>query len=400
MPRLPIRGGRKPVHETVISRFSRGEEAGYIRAPLPGLRIPFINTLPNRKVRKRDNENRGKFSKFLSEKQREKDIHDGLRLSNSSYYATDFCFCCGAYSDEAFVQTPEYDIVCKKCAAVQPSEVFYEDAIHSTQKSSSAYKERTYLSERLRLFANLEPRIPREDIQLIGQVYSELDSRYCKAVNDEQEDQEERTKKLKRFGLDGWFISNPGDISKDFIKTLLTLIDKKLRPSIKGVTKSFKKKYLERWLQIKIFLCGEIYYKRNVSRLPPTELLDDMLLLACQITSIFKNKKEEARIFVDKKSVPNIDLMFLTILYNIDRDFLTEFGWYFMSQAVRDGVTRKDSAIQKDYEVLKKIFEYLNSGYKHRNPSSDQFICTLELGNWHLSDGGLKTLVELATTNI
>lgn len=347
-------------------------------------------------MRKRETENRGRFSKFVVEKQREKDIHNGLRVSNSSYYATDFCFSCGAYSDEAFTQTPEYDVVCTKCAAVQPSEVFFEDAINSTPKPSSAYKERTYLSERLRLFANLEPRIPREDVRLIGQVYSELYERYCKVV-DKEEDPEQRTKKLKRLGLNGWFIAESGNISKDFIKTLLSVIDKGItKPSIKGITQSFKKKYLERWLQIKIFLCGETYYRRNVCRLPPTELLDDMLLLACQVTSIFKHKKEEAKIFVDKRSVPNIDLMFLMILYNIDRDFLTEFGWYFLSQAVRDGVTRKNSAIQKDYEVLQKIFEYLNSGYKNRNSSSDQFICALEVGNWHLPDGGLQTLIDLS----
>ncbi len=380
----------------MISRFARGEEAGYQRLPLPGLRIPFINTLPNRKVRKRDSENRGKFSKFLSEKQRENDIRSGLRVSNSGYFSTDFCFCCGAYSDESFVHTPEYDVVCKKCAAVQPSEVFYEDAIHSTQKSSSAYKERTYLSERLRLFANAEPRIPREDIRLIGQVYSELESRYSK-ICDKEEDPEKRSEKLRRLGLDGgWFINHPGYISKDFIKTILTLIDNKLKPSIKGITKSFKRKYLERWLQIKIFLCGEAYYKKNVNSLPAPELLDDMLLLGCQLTSVFKHKKEEAKIFVEKRSVPNVDLMFLLILWNIDREYLAQYGWYFLSQAVKDGAGKKDSAIQKDYEVLEKVFEYLNSEYKNRNSASDQFIRCLELGNWHLPEGGLLTIVDFA----
>ena len=109
-----------------------------------------------------------------------------------------------------------------------------------------------------------------------------------------------------------------------------------------------------------------------------------------------KHKKEEAKIFVEKRSVPNVDLMFLLILWNIDREYLAQYGWYFLSQAVKDGAGKKDSAIQKDYEVLEKVFEYLNSEYKNRNSASDQFIRCLELGNWHLPEGGLLTIVDFA----
>lgn len=367
------------------------------------LRIPFINTLPHRKIKKKDYENRGKFSKFKSQKQRERDIASGLRVSNAGYYCTDFCFNCGAYSDEAFVSTPEYDIVCTKCAAVQPSETCFENAIDSAPKPSSAYKERTYLSERLRQFGNHEPRIPREDIRLIGQVYSELDKRYSKVLSKE-EDPERQTEELKRLGLQGWFIDDPSYIGKSFVKTILTLIDKTIDPKLRGITKSFKKKYLERWLQIKIFLCGQAYYIRNVCNLPSEELLASMLLLSCQITSVFKNKKEEANIGTEKKSVPNVDLMFLLILYNIDIYHLREFGWYFLSQAVKEGVESENAntAIKKDYHYLSKIFKYLNSEYKHRNPASDKFASCLDKGYWHLPEeqGGLKEIIRIANEGI
>lgn len=366
------------------------------------LRIPLVNTLPNRKVRSRESENRGKFSKVLASKQRERDIQTGIRLSNNGFYSTDFCFCCGAYSDEAFVPTPEYEVVCKECAAVQPSEKCFEDAIDSTLKSPTAYKERTYLSERLRLFGNLEPRIPREDFELIGQVYSELESRYSK-IHDEEEDPERRSERLGRIGFKGdWFIQHPGNITKDFIQTLLTLIDQTLSPNLRGVTKSFKRKYLERWLQIKILLCGKNYYKNCICDLPDSLLLDDMLALACQVTSIFKNKKDEARIFTEKRSVPNVDLMFLMILYNIDIFYLRKFGWYFLSKAVREGSApdKPLSAIHGDYDTLCKIFEYLNSQYQHRNPACDQFICCLEEGKWRTPEKKLQELIQLASTNL
>lgn len=394
MPRLP--SNRKPLH----GLFRRGDS---LNTKKNGLRIPFINTLPHRKIKKRDYENRGKFSKFKSQNEREKDINSGLRLSNAGYYSTDFCFNCGAYSDEAFVSTPQYDVVCTKCAAVQPSETFFENAIDSAPKPSSAYKERTYLSERLRQFGNHEPRIPREDIRLIGQIYSELDTRYSKVVNKE-EDPERQAKELKRLGLHGWFIDHPGNIGKGFIQTLLTLIDKTINPKLRGITKSFKKKYLERWLQIKIFLCGETYYKNSICSLPTEDLLTSMLLLSCQTTSVFKNKKEEAGIGSEKRSVPNVDLMFLLILYNIDVYYLRQFGWYFLSQAVKDGVesSNPNSAIKRDYHYLSKIFKYLNSEYKHRNPVSDKFVNCLEKGSWHLPEekGGLVEIIRIAKEGI
>lgn len=419
----------------------RANTDGVIAGEEIKIRVPYINTLPNKKVHLRDVENRGKFSKFENARKTQESIAKGETVSNSNGYSTDNCSNCGAYADDYFVNTPEWDVVCRKCGAVQPSERAFEGAVERNTKLSSPYRQRTYFSERLRLFGNLEPRIPKQDIRLIGQVYSELCTLLCtlKSANHSSgAGLRALETELKAHGLYGWFDDDPRAITKDFIKTLLTLIDKHISvPSIRGTTKSFKKKYLERWLQIKIFLCGEHYFKNNISELPDKDLLNTMLSLACHISILYKTKKEEIGLDeVRKKSHPNVDLLFLLILYNLGE--LNKFAWYFvskkilhngefllrkqqkkLSQAQRDTLTDQQmdcilstndeelsrdnflflnthivenyieipntqnessllSAIEADFEIYAKIMRYLNERYSRievleGHPSIDPF---------------------------
>lgn len=342
------------------------------------LRVPFSNHLPNKYVRAKEVENRGKYSKYKERKELERLENAGIRKRNSGYYMFDNCNNCLSPADDYFVRTPEHEVVCRNCGAVQCDEKCIENSIQAAQKLSTGYKKRVYLCERLRQSGNLEPRIVREDILLIGQVYSELESSYCKVI-DTIEEGEERNKALRKLGLEGWFIEHPGDITKDFVKTLLSAVDL-LSPAVRNHSYSFKKKYTERWLQIKIFFCGESYFKNYVSKLPDYELLTKIFFLSNEIADVYENKRAEAKIFTEKKSIPSLDLMMLLVLYNISPDDLDEFGWYYQVKAPESDSSRRD------FETLVKILEYLNSQYKKQGSSRNSRIKTakdyLGEGEW------------------
>jgi hypothetical protein len=167
------------------------------------------------------------------------------------------------------------------------------------------------------------------------------------------------------------FLEHSGDITKDFIKTLLSLIDKHV-PSAGG---TFKRRYLERWLQIKIFLCGETYYANNVCPIPDQLLLDTLFLLASCVANVYETKRDELKIFTEKQSMPNVDLLFLLLLYNLGQ--LETYGWYFTSKSIKNA--SESLAIQRDFEIYEKIFKYLNETQMTKLPRE-----FLEYGEWKI----------------
>ncbi len=370
------------------------------------LRIPKINTLHNKFIKKKLEERRGKYSKTKAEQTREKDVREGRRLSNSCDYMRDCCYKCDSPSDQYFTITSDYDTVCKFCAVVQP-EKYFEEQMDYIQKISSSYQKRTYISERLRLFGNVEPRICREDLKLIGQVYSEIDEIYCKVYN-EEEDKERRTQRLRDLGIDLWFPGHVAEFEKNSIKVILQCVDyiREKNPTLRyydGVEKedgrSFVHKYTERWLQIKIFLCGVIYYEQSVCSIPDTNLLNDMYKLCTIFLDIYENHRIEARVYSDKRSIVSTDLLFLVILYNIDPSLVETYGWYFLNDSLRSLLSPTSenavqSAIQKDYFVIEKIIEYLNSQEaKYKNTREIKNI--LFRDSWY-TPPKLLDLIELA----
>lgn len=341
------------------------------------IRIPKRNTLSNRIIEEKEIENRGKYSKKYYEKRNADDIANGIRNSNSNNYASDMCIHCNSSSDVSFVRTKEYDVVCTKCGVVQPNETFYYGQTQTLLELSPAYQEKTYISERLRQFANLEPRIPRKDLFLIGLVYCEFDKINCEII-DSKKTNTEKDDELRDKGLFGWFKANPGDITKETIKKLLQIIDKKIQFTEeikKGIkTKSFTNKYSERWLQIKIFICGEDYYTNHICDIPDKELLNELLTEAALVSYVYKHKRVECGISnIKKKNMIKIDLLFLLLLYSISEETLKQFGWYFTSKKLHSiyidkmvfdkskQLKKSKKTIEEDLSTLSLVFNYLNS---------------------------------------
>lgn len=341
------------------------------------IRIPKRNTLANRIIEEKEIENRGKYSKKYYEKRNADDIANGIRNSNRNNYLSDMCCHCSSLADISFVRTKEYDVVCTKCGVVQPNEAFYYGQAQTLLELSPAYQEKTYISERLRQFANLEPRIPRKDLFLIGLVYCEFDKINCEIIDSKKTDSE-KDNELSTKGLQGWFKENPGDITKETIKKLLQIIDKKIQFNDeikKGIkTKSFTNKYSERWLQIKIFICGQDYYTNHICDLPDKELLNELLTEATLVSYAYKHKKIECGITnIKKKNMIKIDLLLLLLLYSISHDTLKQFGWYFTSKKLHSiyidkmvsdkskQLKKSKKTIEEDLSTLSMVFNYLNS---------------------------------------
>lgn len=372
------------------------------------IRIPSKNLLPNKKVYLKEEDNRGKHSKKKAEEEKIKLQNAGIRTTNDKYFSVDNCFNCGAFADSYFVRTKEYDVVCTKCGAVQDSEVVYEDEITTLSQTPTTNKKITYISERLRLFANREPRIASEDMSVIGRTYGQLISVYSenRVLSKQQQEDEicgtetmdkqkqhlrplhlfRDTKVAKRtFELGAHYIT------KQFIRDLLRIVDKLDPEAIPRKTKSFEKKYTERWLQIKIYLMwGEEEFINSICPLPSKELLDKMVFKASLIVDAYEKQKDSMP--TKKKNMLSIDLLFLLLLFQEGQECLITHGWYFVSSVLhRTYMIKRDKtnkSLEEDFQSFKKIFNSLNYSKKVKSNQVKGLI---------LPEGGVRELIETAS---
>jgi hypothetical protein len=409
---------------------------------IKSLRIPRKNLLSNRKTFKKEEDRRGRHSKkrALEEKQILQDA--GIQSRNSEYYSSDYCQNCGNSADDCFIRTREYDVVCKHCGVVQACEIVYENEISTLSSVPTTNKKITYISERIRQFANCEPRIPSEDIKIIRRVYGALCQMYYKThlslekdrnssgkettahVTDihflfgrrnkkregDSTERRERTSGLSRAILskilgDG----GPTFITKSFIKELLSITDQreildhgKLFSSSSSSSSSnnyFSRRYAERWLQIKIYLCGgKEVYEELVVPLPNSELLNRIYRMAHELVHFYELKKQECK--SPKKNMLSEDLLFLIILYSIGSDALLElYGWYFISPHM---YYSSSSSLEKEKEKEKKEKEGSLSPLELDYQCYSRLLDLLPSPSkemYRLPPGGLKDFVRIASGN-
>lgn len=368
------------------------------------IRIPSKNLLPNKKVYLKEEERRGKHSKKRTSEENKKLQNAGIRTRNSSYFSVDNCSNCGAFADDSFIRTREYDVVCKKCGCVQNSEICFENEITTLSQTPTTNKKITYISERLRLFANREPRIAAEDINIIGSLFGSLCGYHItnRIPEIEKSDSEseiqsdgnlrKEIKSLYPYTLfsDPWkayeiFSKGGAFITKKFVRELLRVVDKLDPEKVPRKTKSFEKKYTERWLQIKIYLMwGEQEFEKQLCKLPDKDLLDKMVYVASLIVDSYE--KQKADLSQKKTNMLSIDLLFLLLLFQENK--LEEYGWYFVSPVLHRTYLIKfnkiNKAAEEDFQVFEKIFNILNS----------KKDINLDLS---LPEGGVRELITIAS---
>lgn len=253
---------------------------------LPSLRTPIRNCIPSYFVPKKLSDKRGK-------KKSNNTDHQNTILHGTSNNI--ICDCCHNDDPGRFIRDCQKCLVCQDCGVVKVSEVAFENELQEMQKKNKqGYKRRSYLGERLRQFSDSEPRIPEPDLETIRYAYARL----REAFNQDHPLFKKSTSKREKYieRLVRTFTDREEDLTKQHIKTLLDFIDHSMDPSV-GIVKqeklpSFKKKYLERWAQIKKYFCGDRYYFTDLVTKPNERILDLIFKLSTLVTLIYDNKEQ------------------------------------------------------------------------------------------------------------
>ena len=247
----------------------------------------------------------------------------------NSQCAAKFLYEFGSYMDLAnpteygLVLNRDKEFVCTRCGVVQENIKTLEDQVDSLGDASISYHHKNYFAERCAQFQNTDPRIPKKHRKIIRQFYTTL------LVNHSEELPE---------GFPDW--GNIEKLQKHHIRYLLTIIGS-----------SWRRKYTERWLQIKIDFLGIEFYEMYVHRLPEPILIATMKRLFDLVCHVWQNmKKDEA----GYKNIPRLDICFLIMLYNLQK--LQDYGWYFISEAIH----KQTKAVLRDYRRYRKVFSILN----------------------------------------
>jgi len=289
---------------------------------LPSLRTPIRNCIPSYFVPKKISDQRGKkkSNPSLSSNQQQ----------NGTCYDI-ICDCCHNHDPSRFIQDSQNCPVCQDCGVVKVSEVTYCDELQESQKKNTqCYKRRSYLGERLRQFSDSEPRIPEPDLETIRYAYARLREAFDQNHPLFKKSASKREKHIKR--LVESFTNREEDTTKQHIKTLLDFIDHSM--DAPGIIKnngkedkrpSFKKKYLERWAQIKKYFCGDRYYFKHLVTKPNERILDLMFKVSTLVTVIYENKQQRDFIL----STPR----YQNVREEEDEEFLEEVSGEFTSSS-------------------------------------------------------------------
>lgn len=372
------------------NEIQQGGEERKKEIRLPSLRTPIRNCIPNYFVPRKILDQRGKkkSNRLVVNQQQQDGTHHDL-----------ICDCCHNHDPSRFTQDSQNCPVCEDCGVVQTSQITYSNELQESQKKNSqGYKRRSYLGERLRQFSDSEPRIPEPDLQTIRYTYARLREAFDQGHPLFKKSPHKREKYIER--LVESFTTREEDTTKQHIKALLDFIDHSM--DTPGILKkseekrsSFKKKYLERWAQIKKYFCGDSYYFNNLVTKPNERILDLMFKLATLVTMVYENKSQRDYIlstpryhyvreeedeeffeevsgeftssssssdgcccglfsqqpreqqnldrFLDdpvninkKRNMPSIDLLFLMILFADGEDSLEVHGWYFVKKIMHE----------------------------------------------------------------
>lgn len=416
---------------------------------LTSLRTPIRNCIPNHFVPKKIIDRRGK-------KKSKQSVNNNTNSDNGSDYDL-ICTSCGNNDYSRFIQDKQNCPVCENCGTVKTSEVTYFKELSQVQtEDKQCYQRRSYLSERLRQFANAEPRISEPDLEVIRYTYARL----CEAFNEGHPLFKRSTRTRKKYikGIVEHFTPREEDITKQHIKSLLDFIDGSMDKVVSvhpyGTEKrpSFKKKYLERWAQIKRYFCGDTYYYKFIVSKPQQETIDLMFKVATLVTVVYetpeqynfvletdvysKSAKEEedpeflaatlhlpdkpvefdccgvsysfiktrpVPLMLDdppplhenkkKKNIPSLDLLFLMILYGDCDDSLEVHGWYFVKKIMHEYTYELP-----EYDPSIPIKDILESRKKKRDTKFAALrrdFLTLKKILTHLNTQHSKTLSEL-----
>lgn len=273
-----------------------------------------------RSINKRKKEDRrGKHTKESREK---------IKSARAAYLRSLRDVRCSNCSGTQFDHTADgANLVCNRCGFVDeersmPDAIPLADQLENLGSCTSIYRHRNYFAERMRQFNNTEPRFSTLEKSQIYAVQSFLE---------------------RNIGPE-W---SPGLLSKHKFGQICRILDQ-VRPGQRWRQK------LERWHQAKIAISGRCDYQPD---LPPSELTHQMKVIfdgfAYIFEKFFRGHDEFGR------NIPKLDLVCLILMYNISKESLWRWGWFFMnsqiwweSQSTLRDYARCEEIINKTNECL------------------------------------------------
>lgn len=200
---------------------------------------------------------------------------------------------------------------------------------------SAPYRRENHLAELLKQATDTDPRIPEEDLDVIEEAF--MDCHYRPTNGD--------TDAPYNFG--------PGDV----------------RALIRALNDEAKvKKYSERWLQVKRYLCGEDLYDEFCTDEPlmPVGLCERIHARYRYFANAFEKLKRDGHpLFVHRHNIPNLNTVICHLLYQDDMENFHRYQWYFSSLDTLQSRLITECRIAHILRVLMNN-KYLSGGFYWR----------------------------------
>lgn len=131
---------------------------------------------------------------------------------------------------------------------------------------------------------------------------------------------------LRRFA-DAW---PPASFVSDHDRDIVNADGRAIKALIRSVDPSLVRKYAERWLQIKIHICGYDHYKQNGLPLIPDHVCHAIHERYIYFSKCFRKlRKNKHPLFLGRNNVPQLNAVTLQLLAQESVDYVAEYGWYF-----------------------------------------------------------------------
>lgn len=253
-----------------------------------------------------------------SEDKRGKHTKRGRKNQPISEICYPVCENCKTILDINFYTSDMDAIVCRNCGVCDPNPVFDTDIFckEIVNKGSPLYQHRNYFAERILQARNMEPRFTSKELDILDSIYNIFLSNYP------GEWDEHRISKA-RFGR------------------ICRLINKKYPNTV------FTRRQ-ERWLQYRIYCTGEIGITLP---LDIANILKDFFIPYSFFFVKYQEKIEKKR-----SNITSLDMIILLIMYNICPDWVSYYGWYFLTK----NIVNKTNSVIEDISKIEKIFSLLN----------------------------------------
>lgn len=251
------------------------------------------------------------------------------------------CKGCDKELDCTFTTEEGDAIVCRHCGVVDNQQCFDNEAPpFDINKRSPLYMHKNYYAEKLLQSRNKEPRLTSKEIYLLSMVFDIFEAKVPLWWNEIMYTKKHQAQICRL-------------ISKCYPKSVFT-------------------RRIERWFQYREHIVGDEYVSL------PKHLTEKLRLLFdpyCLFFTLYVSKLPYQR-----KNITQLDLVTLYLLYNIDKDYLTQYGWFFLNH----NIINLTPSVYNDLNMIKNIFEEINDNVltiRHNNTISPDCLAWFRQGN-------------------